>query len=134
MATTRTATQFTVDELAAAVKRLSPAELHEFPQRLAEWQGRNGSQMEAEAALLKRIAENSRKSPAKQRRFNRLRRKHQAESLTDPEAAELKALWQQVEQMNAARLQALSELAQLRGTSVQALLRDFGLPENRDVF
>lgn len=134
MATTRIPTQLTVDELAAAVKRLSPAELQEFNQRLAEWQGRNGSQMEAEAVLLNRIAENSQISTAKQRRFSHLRRKHQAESLTDAELAELKALWQKVEQMNAARLQALSELAEIRGTSVQALLRELGLPENHDVF
>lgn len=123
-----------MDELAAAVTRLSPAELHEFTQRLAELQGRNGSQTEAEAVLLKRIAENCRMPPTKQRRFDRLRRKHQAESLTQAEAAELKALWQQVEQMNAERLQALSELAQRRGTSVQTLLKELGLPENRDVF
>lgn len=55
MATTRIPGRLTVDELADAVKRLTPAELHEFTQRLAEWQGRNGSQMEAETVLLKRI-------------------------------------------------------------------------------
>ncbi|HJT31857.1 MAG TPA: hypothetical protein VJ783_07365 [Pirellulales bacterium] len=134
MATTRGQTQLTVDELAAAVKRLSPAELHEFTQRLAEWQGRNGSQGQAEAALLECIMENSQMSSSLQRRFNRLRRKHQAESLTDAEAEELQALWQRVEQMNAARLQALTELAQLRGTSVQTLLGELGLSENRHVF
>lgn len=134
MAITRIPTELTVDDLAAAVKRLSPAELREFTLRLAEWQDRNGGQMDAEAVLLKRIAENSQWSPAKQRRFNRLRRKHQAETLTEAEAAELQSLWQQVEQLNAARLQALSELAQRRGTSVQVLMRELGLPENRDVF
>jgi len=111
MATTRIPTELTVEDLAAAVKRLSPPELHEFTQRLTEWQGCNGGQVEAESVLLKRIADNSRLSPATQRRFNRLRRKHQAESLTSAEAEELQAVWQQVEQMNAARLQALAELA-----------------------
>lgn len=134
MTATRIPAHLTVDELTAAVKHLSPAELHEFTQRLADWRGSNGGQREAEAALLERIAENSRLPPAKQRRFDHLRREHQSESLTPSEVAELKALWQHVEQMNAARLQALSELAQLRGTSVQMLLRELGLPENRDVF
>lgn len=134
MATTRMPAQLTVDELAAAVKRLSPAELNEFTERLAKWQGRNGSQRNTEAVIIERIAANSRMSAAEQRRFDRLRRKHQAESLTGPEATQLQALWQQVEQMNAARLQALNELAQLRGTSVPALLCELGLAENRDVF
>lgn len=46
----------------------------------------------------------------------------------------MQAVWQQVEQMNVARLQALAELALRRDLPVQALMRDLGLPENRDVF
>ena len=134
MAITRLPTELTVDELAAAAKRLSPAELREFTQRLAEWQERSGGQLESEADLLKRIAENSQLSAAEQRRFNRLRRKRQSELLTEAELTELQAIWQHVEQMNAARLQALAELARLRGTPVQELMRDLGLSENRDVF
>ena len=134
MATTRLPTELTVDELAAAAKRLSPAELRDFTQRLAEWQERNGGQAESEADLRRRIAGNFQLTATEQRRFNRLRRKHQSESLTEAEVTELQEIWQRVEQMNAARLLALSELARRRGTSVRALLRDLGLPLNHHVF
>jgi hypothetical protein len=117
-----------------AIKQLSPAELHEFVQQLAAWQQYNGQQAEEEAALLARIKENSHLPAAEQRRFDRLRRKRQAGTLTQPEAAELQAFWQYVEQMNVTRLQALTELAQHRGTDVKTCMRELGLAESPDVF
>jgi hypothetical protein len=117
----------------AAIKQLSPAELHEFMQQLAAWQ-QDGRQVEEEAALLARIQENSRLPATAQRRFNRLRRKRQAGALTASEAAELQALWQRVEQMNVTRLQALTTLAQRRGTEVRTCMRELGLAESPDVF
>jgi hypothetical protein len=47
---------------------------------------------------------------------------------------ELQSLWQRVEQMNVARLEALTQLAQRHGTDVRTLMRELGLKENRDVF
>ena len=134
MPTVHVPAQLTVEHLMAAVKQLSPSELHEFMQQVAVWQQQNGQRAEEEAALLARIADNSRLPPAEQRRFNRLRRKRQTTTLTNPEAAELQALWQQVEQMNVARLEALTTLAQRRGTDVQTLMRELELAERPDVF
>jgi hypothetical protein len=134
MPTVQVPAQLTVDHLMMAIKQLSSAELHEFLRQLAAWQQHNGQQAEEEAALLARIKESSSLPTAKQRRFNRLRRKRQTGTLTKSEAAELQALWQHVEQMNVARLQALTDLAQRRGTDVKTCMRELGLAESPDVF
>jgi hypothetical protein len=126
--------QLTMEQLLAAVKQLSPGELREFTEQFAAWQKQHAQQDEEEAALLACIAENSRLPAAEQRRFNRLRRKHQAETLAKPEATELQALWQRVERMNVARLEALRKLAKRRGTNVRTCMRELGLSESPDVF
>lgn len=133
-----------IEQLLGVVKQLSPAELREFTRQFWAWQEQNGMQVsqskiprskaEEEAALLARVEENSRLPQALQRRFNLLRRKRQAETLTKSEEAELQALWQRVEQMNVARLEALTKLAQRRSTDVRTLMRELGFKENSDVF
>lgn len=134
MPTVQVHAQLTVEHLLAAVKQLSRDELRDFMRQLAEWQKQHSRQAGEEAALLARIKENSRLPAVDQRRFNRLRRKRQAETLTPPEEAQLQALWQRVEHMNAIRLEALNKLAQQHGTDVRTLMRDLGLSETRDVF
>jgi len=134
MPTVQVPVELTVEHLMAVVKQLSPAELHEFMQQLAAWQQHNGQQAEEEAALLARIKESSSLPTAEQRRFDRLRRKRQAGTLTKSETAQLQALWQHVEQMNVTRLQALTALAQRRGTDVKTCMRELGLAESPDVF
>ena len=126
--------QLTMEHLLAAIKQLSPGELREFAEQFAAWQKQHDQQDEEEAALLACIAENSRLPAAEQRRFNRLRRKHQAESLTKPAAAELQALWRCAERMNVARLEALAKLAKRHGTDVRICMRELGLSESPDVF
>jgi hypothetical protein len=140
MATAPTPAQWTVDDLLAAVKHLPAAELREFQRQFATWSGQNNEPDGAsspggdEEALLAAIRENSALPAPEQRCFNRLRRKRQAGTLTGSEEKQLQGLWRRVEQMNAARLQALGELARRRGTDVRTLMRQLGLPENRDVF
>jgi hypothetical protein len=134
MLTVQVPAQLTVKHLMTAIKQLSTTELQEFLQQLAAWQQHNGQQAEEEAALLARIKENSSLPTAEQRRFDRLRRKRQAGTLTKPEATQLQALWQRVEQMNVTRLQALTALAQRRGTDVKTCMRELGLVESPDVF
>lgn len=126
--------QLTVEHLMAAVKQLSPTEWHEFQQQLTAWQAQNGVREATEAELVTCINTNSRLPAATQRRFNRLRRKRQAETLTPAEAAELQTLWQRVEAMDVARLQALTTLAQRRGTDVKTLMRDLGVTGKLRVF
>ena len=58
----------------------------------------------------------------------------QAEKLTKSEEADLQDLWKRVEGMNVARLQALTQLAQRRGTDVSTLMHELSLAENYEVF
>ena len=122
MPTVHVPAQLSVEHLMATVKQLSPVELHEFMQQIAAWQQQNGQQSDEEAALLICIEKNSRLPTTEQRRFNRLRRKRQDETLTKGEEETLQALWQRVEQMNVARLEALTRLAHLHGTDVRACM------------
>lgn len=134
MPTVQAPVQLTVEHLLAAIKQLSPAELRDFTQQFTRWQEQDRKWVESEAELLASIEENSRLPAAAQRRFDRLRRKRQAETLTPSEGTELQGLWQRVEQMNGARLEALTKLAKRRDTDGQTLMRELGLSENRDVF
>src|SRR5205085_2808912 len=109
---------------------LSPAEWQEFQQQLARWQDQNGLPGETEAALFARIRENSRLPEAEQRRFDHLRRIQQTGALTAAEETDLQMLWQQVERMNVARLEALTRLAERRNIGVRTLMRDLGIPED----
>jgi 5'-deoxynucleotidase YfbR-like HD superfamily hydrolase len=72
--------------------------------------------------------------PEKQKRFNRLRRKLQEETISETERKELLALWREVERRNVRRLEALIKLARRRGVTVRELMRQLGIKENRDVF
>lgn len=79
------------------------------------------------AICLAKIEKNSRLSLLKQRRFDLLRGKLHAETLTQSEETELQDLWQSVEQMNARRLEALTELSQKRGIHLRALMDELGI-------
>jgi hypothetical protein len=134
MATVRAPKQLTVDDVMAAVKQLTPVELRAFTNQFKDWQAQIEGGVEEEAALLACITENSQLLAAEQRRFNHYRRKRQAETLTPGEAIKLRAIWRRVERMNAARLEALGQLAKQRGTDVRTLMHELGLTEKRDVF
>lgn len=134
MPTVSESSQAAVEHLMAAVKRLSSTELREFTRQFAEWREQNGKQRDEEAMLLTCIRENSSLPAAEQRRFNRLRRRRQAETLTKAEETDLQALWRRVEQMNVTRLKALTNLARRRGTDVRTLMRELGIAERPNVF
>jgi hypothetical protein len=113
-----------------AVKQLSSGELREFPRGFADLiedgTGENGRKDRDEEVLLSTIRKNSVLAAKEQRRFERLRKKRQAERLTAAEAKESQEIWQCVEEMNAARLVALAELASLRGVKVKRLMVEAG--------
>jgi len=133
MASAEASPQLTVEGLLAGVKRLPPAERLEFQRRLRAWQEQEVPGGE-EAVLLARIKANSDLPTAQKRRFERLRQKRQEGALTSGEERGLKDLWQRVEQMNAARLRAVTDLAACRGADVRDVLRELGLGEKPDVF
>ena len=133
MPTVNVPAQLSVQHLVSAVKQLTPAELREFMQQLTAWQ-QQGQPSDEETTLLRHIEQNSRLPVTEQRRFNRLRRKAQSATLTQAETEKLQALWQKVERMNVARLEALTRLARLRGTDVRTCMRDLGLEASPDAF
>ena len=145
MPTVRAPVQLTVEHLLSAVKQLSTDELGEFTQQLAEWQkqtqsetaesiGERQSEISHSSAVDEAILLNSRLPASEQQRFDRLRRKRQAETLTTTERTQLQKRWQRVEQINVQRLEALTKLAKQRSTDVKTLMRELGIKENVDVF
>jgi cytosine/adenosine deaminase-related metal-dependent hydrolase len=120
--------QLTVEHLMAAIKQLSPDELREFAQQFAAWQAKNGVQADEEAALLAAIEENSRLPAAAQRRYERLRRKCERRALTEHELVEYQRLLQQLEARNVKRVESLIAIAQRRGTTLQGIMAELGLP------
>lgn len=79
----------------------------------------------AEAALLERI--NDPLPEATWARYAALKEKRDKATLTDAEHAELIALVNQVEIWNARRLEAVAELAKLRGVRFPDLVKELGL-------
>jgi hypothetical protein len=115
--------------LLEVVKALPSEELERFLEKLEQWRCER-----EEEELIRVIKENSQLPPEKQKRFNRLRRKLQNETITEKERQELLALWEELERRNVQRLEALVKLAQRRKTSVRELMAQLGIGENRDVF
>jgi hypothetical protein len=83
-----------------------------------------------ESALLQRV--NLGLPPAKQRRYDDLVAKRQAEVLTDEEHEELIALSDEQEMIAADRLAALADLARLRDVPLAALVSSLGLAPSID--
>jgi len=80
---------------------------------------------EAEAGLLQKINEGL--PPEIWRRYDELFAKRRAETLTPEEQNTLIALSDQIEELNARRIEYLVELARLRQTSLPALMQELGI-------
>jgi hypothetical protein len=80
---------------------------------------------ERESTLLQKI--NQSLSQIEWLRYRKLIGKRQAETLNAEEQAELIALSDQVEEANARRIEYIAELADLRQTTVPALMSELGL-------
>jgi len=80
-----------------------------------------------EASLLQKI--NQSLSQIDWMRYRELIAKRQAEILTPEEQRALIAFSNQIEEINVRRIQYLAELAQLRETTIQALLEELGLKQ-----
>jgi|SRR5882724_5042854 len=128
MPTVMVPAQLTVEHLMAAIKQLSPAELREFAHHFAAWQEKNSTGVDEDVALLATIEQNSRLPAAEQRRYERLRQKCERRTLTEPELAEYQSLLQRLEARNVKRVEALIVLAQRRGTTLQGIMAELGLP------
>lgn len=134
--------QITTEQLFEAIQQLPVKEQLKLRNRLSQLpeskKNDNGTHrktpVEIETDLLARIRLYSQLPQRPQRRLNQLRRKKQAETITDSELTELQSLWSRVEWMNVERLEALIELTKLRKTDLESLMRDLGLDKKRNVF
>jgi len=125
MSNVQSPNELTVEHLLNAVKQLPPAELREFTQQFSEWHKQNGE--EDEAVLVTLIQEYSFLPPVEQERYEELRHKCESTTLTDPELTEYQSLLQQLEARNVKRIDALSILAQRRGTTLRGITTGFNL-------
>lgn len=125
------AEQLTVDHLLDGVQQLTPAELWEFTERLAEWQRQR--EIPEETPLLASIRENSRLPEAEQRRYQELWHKCENATLSEGELAEYQKLLGKLEVRNLRRIEALNTLAQMRGKTLRQIMAELGLKgENGD--
>lgn len=108
-----------VEQLLEAVAHLSPAERREFRRRLAARQATNGREESEDAALVQ--AAQARLPAAAERRLRRLIARSERGRLTPKELADYQALSEEVQRLDAARAEALAELARRRGQDVQTV-------------
>ena len=125
MSNVQSPNELTVEYLLSAVKQLPPAELREFKQQFSEWQEQNGEK--DETVLVTLIQEYSLLPPVEQKRYEELRDKCELTTLVEHELAEYQLLLQQLETRNVKRIEALSTLAQRRGTTLRNITTEFGL-------
>jgi hypothetical protein len=83
-----------------------------------------------EARLLSKI--NLGVSPSEWERYHELVARRKAETLTPDEQTELIALSDRLEEVNARRIGYLAELARVRNTSLETLVRELGLTPTSD--
>lgn len=124
MPTIQVEVQLSSAELLRSAEQLNPQELEELVARLLALQAERKAPRlaRAETELLERI---NRATPAEaQRRFDELNRKRRSEGLTAAEQNELMPLIEQMEAFDVQRVEALSELAQLRRLSLKALMKE----------
>ena len=126
------AEQLTVDHLLNSVQQLSPAELWEFTERLAEWQRQR--EVPEEAPLLASIRENSRLPEEEQRRYQELWRKCEDETLSEAELAEYHKLLSKLEARNVKRIKALITLGEMRGKTLKQVMAELGLKRENGGF
>ena len=124
--------QLTVDHLLDGVQQLTPAELWEFTERLAEWQRQR--EIPEEAPLLASIRENSRLPDGEQQRYQELWHKCENATLSETELAEYQKLLSKLEARNVKRIEALIALARVRGTTLRQIMAELGLKEENGDF
>jgi hypothetical protein len=108
-----------VEQLLEAVEQLSPAEQSEFQRRLASKQAANGSTDLEEATLIQ--AAQARLPAAAERRLRKLIARSERVQLTPQELADYQALAQEVQRIDAARVDALAKLSRRQGRPIQAV-------------
>lgn len=113
--------QITIESLAETVAQLPPETLENFMTRVKQIRQHQADEAQFLTIIRRRLP------VEKQRKFDALRAKLAAETLTDAESIELEELVNQVEANDVARADALVCLAQQRGISLTQLMHELNL-------
>jgi hypothetical protein len=127
MTTVHVEAHLSSEDLLKAMEQLETAELERFVERLIDLKAQRSAPSLApcETELLAKI---NRGLPADlAARYQELIQRRRAETLSPEEHAELLRLSDQVEQLEVERVEALAELASLRGTSLSRLMAELGI-------
>jgi len=130
MAALPTPDSLSLEQLLEAVDRLSPAQMRELERRMAARRCDQRNEGSDEASLV-RTARVRLPAP-EERRLKRLIARSERGNLTRDELAEYQALAQEVQRLDAARAEALAELARRQGKSVQAVKAEIGCEGGTD--
>lgn len=127
MPTVKVEVQLSSEELLKAVEQLSLPDLERFVSQVIALQAQRkaSSLPPAEAELLIKI--NQGIPLDNQKYYDELIAKREADTLTTEEYSELLRLTEQIEKLQAQRIEYLAELARLRGISLTALMEDLGI-------
>jgi len=119
--------QVSVEELLKAVDQLPTDQLEKFIEQVILLQARRRGPYvpHQEADLLLKIQEGLPETT--QQRLDTLKSKNRAGTLTPEEHDEFLHLIAQVEGLNVQRVEALAELAQLRGVTLRAVMDSLGI-------
>lgn len=127
MSTVQIVAQVSPDKLLEAIRQMDLAELDRLVPRVIALQAQRRAPglPQCESELLARINQGL---PTNVRtRLNELIAKRQSEALTADEHKELLRLIGQLEEAEATRVEALAQLARLRGVSLTTLMHDLGI-------
>jgi len=127
MPTVHVEAQLTKDELLKAVQQLSKNDLEQFVFQVVHLRAKRHAPglPKTEAELLQKI--NQGLPVELQKRYSELIAKRQGEELTPEEHSELLSLTNQVEKLEASRVEYLAELARLRHSNLTDLTKALGI-------
>ncbi|MBW4493206.1 MAG: STAS/SEC14 domain-containing protein [Oscillatoria princeps RMCB-10] len=127
MPTVQVEVHLSSEDLLKAVEQLSLPDLERFVSQVIALQAQRKAPNlpQAEAELLLKI--NHGIPSDTQQRYDEFIAKRQAETLTPEEHSELLHLTEQIEKLQAQRLEYLVELARLRQTSLAAVMENLGI-------
>ncbi|MEC4816044.1 MAG: STAS/SEC14 domain-containing protein [Scytonema sp. PMC 1069.18] len=133
MSTIKVEVQLSSEELLKAVEQLDLSELEQFVSKVIVLQAqRKATRLtKAEAELLVKI--NQGLPSILQKDYEELMTKREAETLTDDEYKTLLSLTEEIEKMQAERIENLAELARIRNVSLATLMESLDIHATKNV-
>lgn len=117
--------EVTTENLLNAVLQMPEGEFNRFVEKARKLRQKQQKVSPQEADLINKI--NTIFTAEKRQRYNELYAKFQNETISEKENKELLKLSGEFEVLNAERLKYIGELANLRGQSLEKVIKDFGI-------